>query len=82
MSPTKNAGSEKGSDPTGLLYRENIDYNGNICAPVAANYSPTLKKDQCSDGMAMPEVKFFLVVGIKDNDCSLCWWCIPRQPNF
>ena len=53
MSPTKNAGSEKGSDPTGLLYRENIDYNGNICAPVAANYSPTLKKDQCSDGMAI-----------------------------
>lgn len=47
MSPTKNAGPEKGSDLTGLLYRENIDYNGNICAPVetsAANYSPTLKR--------------------------------------
>ena len=74
MSPTKNAGSEKGSDLTGLLYRENIDYNGNICAPrtLTANYSPTVKKEQCSDEMAMPEVNFFLVVGIKDNDCSLC----------
>ena len=33
MSPTKNAGPEKGSDLTGLLYRENFDYNGNIWAP-------------------------------------------------
>ena len=37
MSPTKNVGSEKGSDLTGLLYRENIDYNGNICAPADLN---------------------------------------------
>ena len=39
---------------------------------LTANYSPTLKKEQCSDEMAMPEVNFVLVVGIKDNDCSLC----------
>ena len=48
MSPTKNARPEKGSDLTGLLYRENIDYNGNILAPVgsSANYrAPNIEKN-------------------------------------
>ena len=46
MSPTKNAGSEKGSDLTGLLYRENIDYNGNISAPVdlSCKLEPNIEK--------------------------------------
>ena len=74
MSPTKNAGSEKGSDPTGLLYRENIDYNGNICALVgtSANYrAPNIEKNPALMEWQCQKSSFFLVVGIKDNDCSL-----------
>ena len=84
MSPTKNAGPEKGSDLTGLLYRENIDYNGNICALVgtSANYrAPNIEKNPALMEWQCQKSSFFLVVGIKDNDCSLAQ-CIPRPQTF